>query len=760
MSVMEKRRTYTPREDLMNNEDGNVYSNEGRCSVAVGCEPSQYAGSKADELMLDFQDNRNARTPALSRSDEHCCRAKGCACLESDKCGKVRFIATRWLSRLMHEFPDASNLLASQGHKCRRWRQQQPPWVCEGSHIVDEKGAQVIGRGDGSIFPSKGVLFVDVVRKGTLPAARSSEVSHPEGDQNSERCDASLALWGLEPKDGALPELGELLKEVVLACTSSAPGFSLVEKGGETVAVSCAERQETAEGSLEAATASSVCCGGSCTENELAWRNVRKILCKLRHLVEKHSELIVELNTTVGSDWQWSDDDSQENITPLKDDNFHLPPSQVSCCAENVSHGTSSEGELGGDAQEGHNHNREEEQEQVFDGSTAGVSFSGTRLNRDAPPFHSRLNLSAYVSPSSTIAAGMPASFESNRVFNKGTNSTNSPLGTSVRTLYPEIGDNSNNNNAVMGSGDSPTVPLFSKVEAKLTSTSPISTLGSSTSSPGVTFNLESREGMLRRRTAAAAANHYGHGASVGYYGGGRSRSGWCNAISPGSSYVGRPMPHLPCPFDYILVVDFEATCEENAPPSYLHEIIEFPVVVVDVKLQRVITEFHRYVRPKFKSQLSDFCRALTGIQQDDIDSASLLEDVIKQFERWYAQTIPPGSRVVLATDGPADMREFMYVHSVTRQGIRFPNLFYQWIDVKQIFAHFFQCQQGKIKAMLEVLHCPFEGRLHSGIDDARNIAKIVIRMLEVGCSFCEIPLCRLPYGTTAVVNAEMGNDT
>ena len=36
--------------------------------------------------------------------------------------------------------------------------------------------------------------------------------------------------------------------------------------------------------------------------------------------------------------------------------------------------------------------------------------------------------------------------------------------------------------------------------------------------------------------------------------------------------------------FDYLVVVDFEATCEDKNSPEYPHEIIEFPSVLVDTR--------------------------------------------------------------------------------------------------------------------------------------------------------------------------------
>ncbi|TPP50847.1 Exonuclease family protein [Leishmania donovani] len=314
---------------------------------------------------------------------------------------------------------------------------------------------------------------------------------------------------------------------------------------------------------------------------------------------------------------------------------------------------------------------------------------------------------------------------------------------------------------------------------ASLMNTSPHG--GNASTSNSAPFHLETREEMLRRRSAAPNAFYasVSHRGTTHFVGGPPSaattpRTFMSSSLAPGMppfslnggaggarslpvsplmSYSS-PFGALPCPYDYLLVLDFEATCEEHPPPNYLYEIIEFPVVVVDARLQRVVAEFHRFVRPRYKRELSPFCQKLTGMRQEDVDTAASLEEVIRQFERWLSHTLPPHARCMFVTDGPMDLREFMYYHSVSRQGIRFPSLFYQFIDVKQTFACFFRCSQGKIKAMLEVLHLPFEGRLHSGLDDARNIASIVIGLLHYGCSFCEVPLNRLPFNGLLLTGA------
>lgn len=46
-----------------------------------------------------------------------------------------------------------------------------------------------------------------------------------------------------------------------------------------------------------------------------------------------------------------------------------------------------------------------------------------------------------------------------------------------------------------------------------------------------------------------------------------------------------------PYNLDYICVLDFEATCEDPNPPDYIHEIIEFPVVLLNLKTLQVVRD-------------------------------------------------------------------------------------------------------------------------------------------------------------------------
>lgn len=42
--------------------------------------------------------------------------------------------------------------------------------------------------------------------------------------------------------------------------------------------------------------------------------------------------------------------------------------------------------------------------------------------------------------------------------------------------------------------------------------------------------------------------------------------------------------------YDYLCVIDFEATCEEANTPDYIHEIIEFPIVLVNTRTLEIVS--------------------------------------------------------------------------------------------------------------------------------------------------------------------------
>ena len=69
-------------------------------------------------------------------------------------------------------------------------------------------------------------------------------------------------------------------------------------------------------------------------------------------------------------------------------------------------------------------------------------------------------------------------------------------------------------------------------------------------------------------------------------------------------------------PYDYVCVIDFEATCTETRALDYPHEIIEFPLVLVNMRTLQIEDATSFYCRPTTNPLLTKFCTELTGITQ------------------------------------------------------------------------------------------------------------------------------------------------
>ncbi|KAA0191838.1 hypothetical protein HAZT_HAZT005231 [Hyalella azteca] len=226
--------------------------------------------------------------------------------------------------------------------------------------------------------------------------------------------------------------------------------------------------------------------------------------------------------------------------------------------------------------------------------------------------------------------------------------------------------------------------------------------------------------------------------------------------------------------YTHIVVIDFEATCEEHQTKDYIHEIIEFPAVLIRVSDAARVGEFHSLVRPVLNPTLSDFCRQLTGIEQSDVDAAPTFPEVLNSFESWLtqqgvgamptrdfrhgghgssgssesgdvaaprAQTSPTRIEALhsealgkfsVVTDGPWDMARFLLMQCSVSE-LPFPSWARSWINLRKVFSNFYITKRLCLSEMLTALGIEFVGRPHCGLDDARNIAAIAEVLLRDG---------------------------
>ncbi len=176
---------------------------------------------------------------------------------------------------------------------------------------------------------------------------------------------------------------------------------------------------------------------------------------------------------------------------------------------------------------------------------------------------------------------------------------------------------------------------------------------------------------------------------------------------------------------DKIVIVDVEATCWDGANPEGMeNDIIEVGVCLLDMETGEVTDNRGILVKPE-RSVISPFCTELTTITQDMVDKEGITfkqacaiprKEYLSQSRAW-------------ASFGAYDLKQFQ--RQCTAMNIGFP-FGPSHINVKTLFAlkkrlgH----EQGMAGA-LGILDLQLEGTHHRGVDDAKNIAKILRWILQ-----------------------------
>jgi len=185
----------------------------------------------------------------------------------------------------------------------------------------------------------------------------------------------------------------------------------------------------------------------------------------------------------------------------------------------------------------------------------------------------------------------------------------------------------------------------------------------------------------------------------------------------------------------YLCVLDFEATCtDKNEFPLCLMEIIEFPSILYKVSDGDValIGDFRKYVKPTIHPTLTTFCKNLTKITQKDVDDSDVFESVYKQHIKWLNINVPIGETLIFATCGHWDLTT-MLPRELKNKKLKHNSIYKYYINVKDEFEYVYSKKAGSMTNMMEFLKIPFEGVLHSGYDDTKNISKIIIKIINDG---------------------------
>jgi 3'-5' exoribonuclease 1 len=167
------------------------------------------------------------------------------------------------------------------------------------------------------------------------------------------------------------------------------------------------------------------------------------------------------------------------------------------------------------------------------------------------------------------------------------------------------------------------------------------------------------------------------------------------------------------------IVFDLEATCDDKK--EITNEVIEIGAVKINEQGQ-IVDSFQRFVKPVLHPVLTDFCKNLTKIRQEDVDTAQGFKEVIADFQKWI------GEDYILCSWGFYDKKQL-------KQDCLLHQIPSEWVEKHISLKHQYQTLKNLKRAVgtrkaLALEGLEFEGTPHRGINDAKNIAKIFIKYL------------------------------
>ncbi|WP_334073548.1 MULTISPECIES: 3'-5' exonuclease [Paenibacillus] len=171
------------------------------------------------------------------------------------------------------------------------------------------------------------------------------------------------------------------------------------------------------------------------------------------------------------------------------------------------------------------------------------------------------------------------------------------------------------------------------------------------------------------------------------------------------------------------IIFDLEATCWENER-SKPNEIIEIGAVKLNEELE-MVSEFQTFIKPKLHPQLSDFCKKLTSITQEDVNAAPGFEQAIFKFREWIGKSEP----YYLCSWGFYDksqLKKDCELHRIDTEWLQ------KHISIKHQHGKMIGLEKGiGMQRALKMFNLPLDGTYHRGIDDAKNISKIFVRIFD-----------------------------
>lgn len=187
-----------------------------------------------------------------------------------------------------------------------------------------------------------------------------------------------------------------------------------------------------------------------------------------------------------------------------------------------------------------------------------------------------------------------------------------------------------------------------------------------------------------------------------------------------------------------VVCVDIEATCWESDAPGDLrtHEVIEIGMVAINTRALEITREISILIQPVENPVLSDFCVQLTSITNDLLVNSSLDDpaapyetiraDAFGQAMQIAREWLAPFGQYVWCSWGNYDLRQMEA--EAARKGTELALPASLHFNAKMIYAKTRSgVKRRGLGAAVKRQNLSFSGTQHRGVDDARNVARVIL---------------------------------
>lgn len=172
----------------------------------------------------------------------------------------------------------------------------------------------------------------------------------------------------------------------------------------------------------------------------------------------------------------------------------------------------------------------------------------------------------------------------------------------------------------------------------------------------------------------------------------------------------------------HLALIDIECTCDNPVQlPRDEIETIEIGGVIVSMAESNIdlADTLQLFICPQIHPLLSNFCQQLTGISQQTVDDGTSFTDACSTLKAWLKKN----DVKAWGSWGNFDQRQLTMECERNGTPTPFENIAHH--NIKQLFARKRKHRVGLGRA-ISLTGLNFEGRQHSGKDDANNIARLL----------------------------------